>query len=108
MSLTINLLGVVTFIGIFDQKVARKKIPLSSCHFLTAKGLEDRSEFVRTDVLLGAGFNEVLDFGIAHPLAVGVAIILRDGKQVYKHFFLDGRLDVVHGVIVQHLDFGLG
>ncbi len=33
---------------------------------------------MRTDVLLGAGFNEVLDFGIAHPLAVGVAIVQRD------------------------------
>ena len=82
MSLIINLLSVVTFIRISDQKVARKEIPLSSCHFLTAKGLEDRSEFMRTDVLLGAGFNEVLYFGIAHPLAVWVAIIHRDGEQV--------------------------
>ena len=108
MSLIINLLGVVTFVGISDQKVARKKIPLPTGHFLAAKRLEDRSKFVRTDVLLRAGFNEVLDLGIAHPLAHGVVVIVRNGEQVQEHFFLDGRLHVVLGLVIEHLDFGLG
>lgn len=108
MSLIINLLSVVTFIGISDQKVAREEISVPSCNFFASERLKDRSKFVRTDVLLGAGFNNVFDFRVAHPLAVRVGIIFRNGEQVKKHFFLDSRLDVVHGLLVQHDDFGLG